>query len=145
MGSMRDKLDAPDAEGWRPEIGDVVIGIVEEVATGHSDVNDKDYPIVIVEQEDGSRVAVHAFHSVLGREIESLAPSEGDEIGIKYEGQKEPKGGLKKGQSPFHAYRVKLSRNVPKGSTVPTAARASASVGGSFEGDEPDFGGEEPF
>lgn len=120
--TMEERMNAPDPEGWRPEAGDVVIGVVDEVTSREGDYGL--YPLIIVEKSDGEFIAVHAFHTVLRNEIESLQPSVGDDIGIKYLGQQEPKGGLKKGQDPFHMYRVKLDRKSPAGSSVPTPPRA---------------------
>lgn len=142
--TMEERMNAPDPEGWRPEVGDVVIGTIDEVTSAHSEFGDGTYPLLIIEKTDGSFVAVHAFHSVLRNEIESLTPSEGDEIGIKYLGKAEPKGGLKKGMSPYESYKVKLDRKSPAGSTVPTPPRAQA-VPASESGAADDFLGEEPF
>lgn len=139
--SMKERLEGGDAEGWRPEPGDVVIGVVDEVTSREGDYGP--YPLIVIEQEDGELVAVHAFHTVLKNEIEAQAPSVGDEIGVKYLGTQEPKGGLKKGQDPFHAYRVRLDRKSPKGSTVPTPPRAATEFEKSGDGN--DFVGEEPF
>lgn len=139
--TMEERLNAPDPEGWRPEAGDLLIGTVDEVSSREGDFGP--YPLIIVEKSDGSYVAVHAFHSVLRNEIESLQPSIGDEIGIKYEGVKEPKGGLKKGMSGYEMYRVKLERKSPAGSTVPSPPRVQAVP--EAERASADFLGDEPF
>lgn len=141
--TMEERMNAPDPEGWRPEVGDVVIGTIDEVTTGNGDFGE--YPLLIIEKADGEFIAVHAFHSVLRNEIESLQPSEGDEIGVKYLGKKEPKGGLKKGMSPFENYKVKLDRKSPAGSTVPSPARVQSVPVSERAAASDDFLGEEPF
>lgn len=139
--TMEERLNAPDPEGWRPEAGDLLIGTIDDIGSRISDFNGEPYPILTIELADGSYIAAHCFHSVLRNEIESLQPSIGDEIGIKFEGTKEPKGGVKKGMSGYEMYRVKLERKSPAGSTVPTPApvreRTASDVANDTFGEEP--------
>lgn len=141
--TMEERMNAPDPEGWRPEVGDVVIGEIDEVTTGNGDFGE--YPLLIIEKGDGSYVAVHAFHSVLKNELNSLAPSVGDTIGVKYLGPTEPKGGLKKGMSAYESYRVRLDRKSPAGSSVPTPPRAQSIPESERAASSDDFMGDEPF
>src|SRR6266487_2231880 len=83
-------LDNPDgmnldtAEGWRPEVGDVIIGVVTDIARGFSDYRESYYPIVTIQPDEGSPVAVHCFHTVLLNRMVELKPKIGETIGIKF-------------------------------------------------------------
>lgn len=143
--SIADRMNDPDPEGWRPEVGDTIIGTIEDIGSRISDFNGEPYPILTIAQEDGSVVAVHAFHSVLKNEIDALNPSIGDEIGVRYDGPKEPKGGLKKGMSAYESYRVRLDRKSPAGSSVPTPPRAQSIPESERAASSDDFMGDEPF
>jgi hypothetical protein len=70
---LRDELLRPTAPGWRPEPGDVLIGEVAGLDERPGFAGEV-YPIVTVHCEDGSYVAVHAFHTVLRGELERQAP-----------------------------------------------------------------------
>lgn len=61
-----------------------------------------DYPIITVEKEDGSQVAIHAFRVVLLNEFVAKAPKIGETIRVHYGGTKQPKGNGK----PYHVYKV---------------------------------------
>lgn len=80
-------LDQPVAKGWVPQPGDKVTGTVIDVDTATSEYGE--YPLIEVQRPDGSTVAVHAFHTVLKKRIESKRPKIGDRIGIVYFGKDE--------------------------------------------------------
>ena len=104
MTEMQQQQPPTDEEygtAWRPQAGDTVSGIVESIKL--IDPNGRGaYPCVDIREDDGELVSVHAFHSVLRRELARKAPGLGDRIGITYQGMREG------GQNPdgYHAYRV---------------------------------------
>lgn len=86
-----------DAEGWRPEPGDVLIGIVEDLDLGWSDFRGE-YPIITIRATDGTgsanvkvgeSVKVHCFHDVLFSRVMTLRPAPGETVGLQFHG-KEP-------------------------------------------------------
>jgi hypothetical protein len=111
MSSFEDRLNQ-DVEGWRPEPGDSIQGTVVAVDSRPSDYGD-DYPLIEIEKEDGSVVAVHAFHTVLKREISRLAPAAGDKIGIRYSGKEKGRN------QDYEKYRVLLDRATSKAPASP--------------------------
>jgi hypothetical protein len=133
--SIEDRLDREPAAGWRPEKGDQVVGTIVEI--GEAPGTDwGPYPVLTIDKSDGTgEVAVHAFHSVLKREIEAKQPTEGDKIGIRYLGKAQ---GAKQ---EYESYRVVLERVTPRSTGTPAAAPAAAS---STPADDAFFG-EEPF
>lgn len=82
-----DRLDAPDAEGWKPQPGDKVVGKILEISQRDGDYGP--YKVVTIEKADGVPIAIHAFHSVLAGRLEDQKPGLGDIIGVKYEGKKQ--------------------------------------------------------
>lgn len=92
--SIMDDLDDRFAEAWVPaEENEAVSGIV--VSRSSRDGGYGEYPILTIEQSDGSRIAVHGFSTVLKNEIEAQNPSAGDEIAVRYDGIKPSKDGTK--------------------------------------------------
>lgn len=84
---------------WRPEPGDTITGKMVDVAL--IDPNGQgQYPCVTLEEVDGERRAIHAFHSVLQKEIARRRPKIGDELTITYQGKKE---GVNR---EYHSYKV---------------------------------------
>lgn len=94
------------ATGWRPSPGDVVSGKVIDIAA--TDGGYGVYPIVTVEVDGGGEVAVHAFHTVLRRELARRRPKVGDVLEIKYLGKQESKGS----NGAYDGYRVKSDKDV---------------------------------
>lgn len=120
MRPLEDRLEGA-AEGWRPEPGDRLIGVVTDISAGHSDYG-ADYPIVTLELADGSEVAVHAFHTVLRNEIAAKSPQVGDRLGVKYHGERVSKNG----STSFEHYVVAIERAA--GNPTPTFESAPASM-----------------
>lgn len=102
--SIEDRLDH-EAVGWRPEPGDKLIGTIISIDEGTSGEWGP-YPLLEVEQGDGTCIALHAFHSVLRNAIASKRPQVGDTIGVKYIGKVNPKGG----GNAYENYRVQIER-----------------------------------
>lgn len=86
-------------EAWKPNVGDSITGTLAGVDMIDPGGNGP-YPCVTLETPSGMR-NVHAFHSVLRRELARRAPKPGDEITITYQGQRE--GGR---NGTYHTYRV---------------------------------------
>lgn len=106
--NLLDQLDEAQAEGWRPKAGDKIVGQVVERSMS-SPGQYGAYPILTLQHPDGSKTAVHAFHTVLRNEIERLAVLLHDTIAIKYEGIKSSD---KAGGQEYESYRVALQRSV---------------------------------
>ena len=98
------ELDHEHARAWKPQAGERVAGRVVEF--GERDGGYGAYPIVTLELEDGTRAAIHAFHTVLAGELARIAPQLGDQIAVKYSGLIATEGG----RSRYHAYRVASNR-----------------------------------
>jgi hypothetical protein len=99
-----------DVEAWRPEPGDSVYGIFRDVDDS-SEGDYGSYPILIIESPSGRLISVHAFHTVLRRNVERKMSRGilkiGDEIAIQYRGAaSEGKGG----KNPAEMYRVAVRR-----------------------------------
>ena len=99
-----------DVTAWRPEPGDSVYGVFRDIDDS-SEGDFGSYPILIIESTSGRLVAVHAFHTVLRRNIERKLNRGilriGDEIAIQYRG---PVGEGKGGKNPAEMYRVAVHR-----------------------------------
>lgn len=132
------------AESWKPQPGNEVQGTL--TAVGMNDAGWGPYPIVTLEDEGGTRLAVHAFHDVLKAELSKRSPKIGDSLWIKYLGKPEGKN--------YHAYKVRGgqepefdwaqfggnggSAEPPIPSSDPVAPKPPAPAGEQF-GDAPPF------
>jgi hypothetical protein len=125
--TLADRLDS-DAEAWRPEPGDRVIGTVIDVDSRTSEFGT--YPIVVIETDDGNEISIHGFHTVLKNEFARRPPQPGERIGVKYLG-KNAKGG-------YEAYRVVFDKVTPPDwAAIGAEAQAEAAVAG-IGSQEPD-------
>lgn len=104
MESLLAQVDEAPAEGWQPEAGDKIVGVLTE-RTMSSEGEWGAYPILTLQHADGSRTAVHAFHTVLRNELDRRRPMVGDVVAIKYLGMSAGKG------TDYEGYRVALQRN----------------------------------
>lgn len=158
--NLEERLESGNAEAWRPdkEDADLLVGEIVDIDRGQSDY--EPYPILTVRKEDGSEVAVHAFHTVLKNELIRQQPNIGERIGIKYLGEQKTKPGSK--FSSFIGYRVKVDREAkafnwgtmgaepdptvdaydpaPDGLTAAAAPAAAAAPGGTVDDDSIPFG-----
>lgn len=89
MGSLEDQLNSGYAESWRPEPGDMLIGEVMSITSRTTEYGA--YRILEIKRDDGTRLAVHAFHQVLEQELAKIKPQIGHRIGIKFLGKPEGK------------------------------------------------------
>jgi hypothetical protein len=109
MRSLDDRL-ASFAEAWKPEPGDKLIGVVVDLDERDSAYGDEPYPIVTVETDDGSELALHAFHTVARNELAKQRPVVGDRIGIAYYGMKDGKS--------YESYRVIVEKAESEPKTI---------------------------
>ena len=104
---MRQKLDEADqtaTEAWKPEPGDELIGTVAGWSSGTTR-RDETHPILIVELEDGSRIAVWCFYSVLRDELKKADPKIGETILIRRLDDRTNSDGIG-----YRVYRVAVDR-----------------------------------
>jgi hypothetical protein len=87
-------------EGWRPKVGDKLIGAVIGLETRTGEYGE--YPIVVVRTDEGQDFAFHAYHTVAKSELEKLQPQVGDRIGIAYHGPHPARG--------YERYRIIIVR-----------------------------------
>ncbi len=111
MSPTESNVEAPEeaqdyATGWRPKAGDEVAGKVIDITA--TDGGYGVYPIVTLEVEGGGEVAIHAFHTVLRRELARRRPKIGDKLDITYLGKRDGKPGTQG----YDAYRVKSDKDV---------------------------------
>lgn len=102
--TILDQLNRPPSEAWKPAPGDTLIGRVTELdtrVTVHGE-----YPLVVLETEDGRLVGVHGFHTVLKSELARRRPAIGDRIGIRFDGN--PPG------KDYKSYRVVVDHAQPR-------------------------------
>jgi hypothetical protein len=93
MERMESALDF-DFEGWNPEPGDRVTGVVIYVDSEAGQNNELGtYPLVAIVQKDGTPIALHCFHEVLRQAVKRWNPQPGDIIGVRYKGRTD-KGGF---------------------------------------------------
>ncbi len=86
--------------GWRPEPGDSIAGTVTDISTGQGAYDP--YAIVTIKPDAGGpEIAVHAFHTVLRRELARRRPKVGSHLDIAYLGKKG------EGREAYHLYRVR--------------------------------------
>lgn len=95
---MSDESDF--AEAWRPAPGDTITGRM--IGVELIDPNGQGaYPCVTIQRADGEARNVHAFHTVLQKELARRRPKIGDELTISYLGKKGSSTGRE-----YHAYKV---------------------------------------
>lgn len=81
-------------QGWRPNPGDEVIGVMVDGAVAHGAWGS--YPVLTLQQDSepgakdgaGARVDIHCFHDVLQRRMMELRPQHGERVRVRYLGTK---------------------------------------------------------
>lgn len=97
-----------DVVAWMPErAGDKVIGKLIDISEAGQDSEFGEYPMLVIETPTGRLVAVHAFHTVLRREIGRKVNAKdpmvvGDLVAVAYRGELAASGG----KNPAHMYRL---------------------------------------
>ena len=139
MGDFREELEAFDGtfpEGWKPKVGDVLVGKILRYDKGWTDYGE--CPICLVEDEEaeGPR-AVWIFHTVLVSEFEKKRPKVGERIGIKR---------LPDAAKGYRRYALRIDREEPDvldfsrfGRPNDVPARGGAASGGSQGDDHSEF------
>jgi hypothetical protein len=115
-------------EGWRPNPGDKLVGVVIGLETRAGEYGE--YPIVTVRTDAGQDFAFHAYHTVAERELAKLQPRVGDRIGIAYHGLHLSKG--------YERYRIVIVRRAGEvaAEDAPTTGTAMQEAGNENEEDE---------
>jgi hypothetical protein len=102
-------------QAWRPEKdaeGDhdnPVTGILRSVETGSTAYGE--YPIIVLEKENGDEVAIHAFRTVLLNEFTRKKPRAGEKVSVWFGGKQKTKDGKRD----FVTYKVKVFREAENG------------------------------
>jgi hypothetical protein len=94
------------APGWRPEPGDTVTGEVISVDMAENQYGP--YPVVTVQQEDGEKIALHAFHTVLRNAFERARPMPGIKLAVRYTGEITKYKNGRTLDNPYHGYQVRM-------------------------------------
>lgn len=93
-----------DTTGWRPNPGDSIVGQVVDIGEGTSEFGT--YPLITVDTPSKRLIGIHAFHTVLEREINTRIGngtlSIGSTLAVKYLGKGQNSG---KGNPP-ELYRI---------------------------------------
>lgn len=93
---LRDRMDAPAAEAWRPAEPkefpghpNPLVGEIVEVDEGEGDYGP--YPILYIKEDNGNEWRWHVYGGVAQGRIIKLKPAVGDEIGVRYLGEEDSK------------------------------------------------------
>lgn len=105
MTSLRDLVDKDYAEGWKPNEGDYLEGVVTEISS--RDGGYGEYPILTVLTDDKKEIAWHASSTVAKSQVADKQPNVGDRIGVLYKGKQPKKSDPKVEQ---HVYRLVVER-----------------------------------
>lgn len=104
MRNLHHELETWDGypDAWRPEPGEILVGVVVEYDQGHTAYG----PVrtVIIAGEDGRRVSLWLSSTVLLQLFQRHQPKPGERIGLKYLGKDPDKG--------YHRYRLLVDRPV---------------------------------
>ena len=112
-----DELIELEVSGWNPEPGAKLVGLVIDRRDGIEGGYDP-YTMLVIQTGEQEATAVHCFHSALRSEVERQDPQVGDQIAVKYLGQKPTKG-----QSRFASYEAyNLIVRTPAGTSKRKAA-----------------------
>lgn len=112
---------ASDAEPWKPQPGEEVLGILRarDVRTSaHSD----DYPLLTIEAGPGQWWDVHAYHTVLWDEVKRQDPQVGDVVGVRYLGRSDHGG---QGGEGYERYKLVVVKLTTGADVSPSNAAAS--------------------
>lgn len=94
------------APGWRPEPGSMVKGEVISVDMAENQYGP--YPVVTVQQEDGEKIALHAFHTVFRNALERARPMPGARIAVRYVGEVTKDRNGRQLDRAYHGYQVRM-------------------------------------
>lgn len=128
MSNFMDGLDAEYAPGWRPEPGDTIQGIIDDMS--ERDGGYGTYPILTVRRITGAegsetltsdRVAIHCMGAALAGWVAEKGLKRGDRIALRYNGKKPTKDG----KNTFHDY----SKTLQRAEEVPNHLRVTVTAG----------------
>lgn len=95
MSKDRAALAAEHPDTWIPlEAGDAIEGTIVDATSAWSDqIGDSGdfYPLLTIEQEDGTTKKVHCFSTVIFNEVMAKQPQVGEKVKFVYEGEGEVK------------------------------------------------------
>lgn len=108
---MLERLEQEAAAGWKPEAGDTLVGVVDNVKASQPNQYGT-YPIVTIRTEDGEMVAVHCFHQTLKDRLLEKRPAPGERVAIQYIGTATSKTRTDSKGNPveYHKYAVVVDR-----------------------------------
>lgn len=96
------------APAWRPETNDILRGTVVGTRVGQTEQY-PDYPVLVLEKEDGTYIAFHVFHGVARDTLSTMKPKKGDVLTIQYLGEhitNATKDKEEKDQTTYHMYYI---------------------------------------
>lgn len=124
--TLEERLTGEDAEPWIPETpGEHIFGEVEEVGTREGDFGE--YTVITLLTADGSVRSIAGFGTVLKGKLAELDPQPGDQIGVKFVGEKTGKNG-----KDYKDWTVVIQR----ASVMTPASDAGLATGDEFQEDE---------
>jgi len=93
------------APSWRPDEGDVLVGVVQEFTVGSTSWGDVNV-CTLLDEETDEQIAVWLSSTVLLSEFTKLDVKPGDRVGIRYDGKHPEKR--------YHRYVVRVDRDDPE-------------------------------
>lgn len=92
MRTLEERISGPEAEPWKPEEGDLVIGELEEISEREGDYGP--YRVITLFTDSGDVWNVAGFGTVLAGKFASLSDSDlGCRVAVKYIGEATGKSG----------------------------------------------------
>lgn len=107
MMSIEELVDL-EVSGWNPEPGDKLVGVLIDRRDGVEGGYDP-YTMLVIQTGEHEATAVHCFHSALRGEVERQDPRIGDQVAVKFLGERPTKGQSK--FASFQAYNFALRRS----------------------------------
>ena len=101
--SMMERLQQEAATGWNPEPGETLVGVITSIKSSNPNEYGV-YPIVTLQTDDGTMVALHCFHQVLRSRLLEKRPAPGERMAVQYLGE------VEKDDRPYHNYAVVVDR-----------------------------------
>lgn len=128
-------MDFGGADGWRPEPGDTITIEVTNLTIAESEYGV--YPLVegLVKAENGTntkvgeKVAMHAFHTVLRKDLARIRPEIGNELTVTYHGRKGEGGKYKQGYETYTVTSPQYKFNWDMFGKLPTAPDVNVAAG----------------